>query len=144
MAAVSRLTGKDGVVNIATVDVQVADFSISIKRGMATQSRVGKYSDRKKAGKVDVTGTLTFNDVNGAMIARLLNATITSPVAIGAGATFTLYGNAISGSDYVKITLANCFFTDMSFAFKDADSFIDGPMSFTCESPDDDLTLTYT
>ncbi len=144
MAAVSRLTGKDGVVNIATVDVQVSDFSISIKRGVAAQSRVGKFSDRKKAGKVDVTGTLTFNDVNGAMIARLLNATITSPVAIGEGATFTLYANAISGATYVKITMANCFFTDMSFAFKDADSFIDGPMSFSMQDPDTDLTLEYT
>jgi len=144
MAAVSQLTGKDGVVNIATVDVQVADFSISIKRGMATQARVGKYSDRKKAGKVDVTGSLTFDDVNGAMIARLLNATITSPVAIGAGATFTLYGDAVYGSDRVKITMANCFFTDATLKFGDADSFIDGPMSFTMQDPDTDLTLTYT
>lgn len=91
-----------------------------------------------------MTGSLTFNDVNGAMIARLLNSTITSPVAIGAGATFTLYGNAVLGSDYVKINLANCFFTDMSFKFADADSFIDGNMSFSMEDPDTDLTLTYT
>lgn len=52
MTAVTKLLGVNGIVNIATVDVQVSDFSISIKRGMATQSRVGKYSDRKKAGRL--------------------------------------------------------------------------------------------
>lgn len=145
MAAVTKLTGKDGVVNIATVDVQVADFSISIKRGMATQPRVGKYSDRKKAGKVDVTGSLTFNDVNGAMINRLMHSTVgVGTISVGAGATFTLYGDAISGSDRVKVTLANCFFTDATLKFGDADAFIDGPMSFTMEDPDTGLSLTYT
>ncbi len=144
MAAVTKLTGAHGVVNIASGAVQVESFSISIKRGTAVQPRVGKYSDRKIAGKVDVTGSLTFNDVNGAMIARLLNATITSPVAIGAGATFTLYGDAVSGSDNVRVTLANCFFTDAALNFGDANSYISGPMSFTMQDPDTDLTLTYT
>lgn len=144
MVAVTKLTGKDGVVNIGGSDVQVAEFNINIKRGVASQSRVGKYSDRKKAGKVDVIGSLTFNDINGAMIARLMNSTITSPVSLGAGATFTLYGDAVSGTDRVKIQLANCFFTGATMKFGDADKFIDGPMEFTMEDPDADLTLTYT
>lgn len=144
MAAVTKLTGAQGVVNIAGGNVSVSDFTISIKRGVASQSRVGKYSDRKIAGKVEVTGSLTFSDIDGTNIARLLNATLTSPVSIAAAATFTLYGDAVSGADRVKVTAANCFFTGASMKFGDADAFIDGPMEFTMSDPDADLTLTYT
>ncbi len=144
MAAVTKLTGVNGVVNIGGVDQTVAAFTITIKRGMATQPRVGKYSDRHKAGKVEVSGSVTFQDINGAMLARLLNATITSPVSLGEAATFTLYGDAVLGTDRVKVQLANCFFTQGALKFGDANSFIDGDMAFEMQDPDADLTLTYT
>ena len=143
MTAVTKLTGAHGVVNIASAQVEVESFSVEIKRGTASQSRVGKYSDRKIAGKVDVTGSLVFNDINGAMIGRLLNSTFTTGCQPGAGATFTLYGDAVSGATNVRITLANCFFTDASMKFGDANSYISGPMSFTMQDPDADLTLAY-
>jgi len=144
MAAVTKLTGVNGVVSVAGGDVVVSEFKVDIKRGTATQKRVGKYSDRKIAGKVDVSGSLTFLDVSGINLARLFHATLTSPVSIGEAPTFTLYGDALSGSDRVKIQLANCFFTSGSMSFGDANEAIDGPMSFEMQDPDADLTLTYT
>lgn len=144
MAAVTKITGANGVVNIAGTNVNVSDFQITISRGAATQARVGKYSDRKTPGKVDVAGSLTLLDITGLQLARLLNATVTSPVSVGAGAKFTLYGEGVLGADSVRITAANCFFTSGVLRFADADTFIDGPMEFMMEDPDTDLSLTYT
>ncbi len=260
MALVSKLTGVEGIVSVGS-EVLVADFSLVVTRGAATQPRVGKYSDRKRAGKVDVTGTLTRLDIDGAMTEKLLGGTpadsssevlhadadlagggdedvvdvgtdptnpsvvqvtitrgdadgtasfiiisgtdangstysesldvaaltvASSPitlftkaafatvdnfvagggmnvgaadktevgldaitgtrtVTIAAGTTFTLFGRAIdSSNNKYEINNANCFFTEATLAFGDADTFIDGPLSFTMEDPDADLQLIYT
>lgn len=74
MTAPTKLTGANGIVSVNGVSIVVADFSMSIKRGTATQSRVGKYSDRKKAGKVDVTGSFTNVDIIGDHLARLMTS----------------------------------------------------------------------
>jgi len=73
MAGPTKLTGVNGVVSVNTVEVAVADFKMDIKRGTATQKRCGKYSDRKIAGKVEVSGSLTNLDIMGDHIGRLLN-----------------------------------------------------------------------
>ena len=261
MSLVTKLTGKEGVISVAGSEVLVADFEVVITRGTAVQPRVGKYSDRKRAGKVDVTGTLTRLDVDGSLLEKLLGGTpsdssseelhadadlvgggindivtvgtdptnpsvvkititrgdadgtnswitiqgtdnndndlaetvdvaaITAAVSpltlytknvfktvdfftagagmnvgasdktevgldaitgtrtvlIGAGTTFTFFGRAIdSSNNKCEVNIANCFFTEGSMAFGDADTYIAGPMSFTMEDPDDDLQLIYT
>jgi hypothetical protein len=256
MAKVTEFTGKEGIVSVGGSEIAVADFSVVISRGAATQARSGKYSDRKRAGKVDVTGTMTSLDIDGALVEELLGGTpsdsssealhasadlsgggdeevvdvgtdptnpsvvkititrgdadgtaswitiqgtdnndddlaetvsvvaLTAAVSpltlytnsvfktvdhfvagagmnvgsanftevaldaitgtrttlIGAGGTFTLFGRAIdSSNNKYEINIANCFFTESTFAFSDADTFIDGPLSFTMEDPDTDL-----
>lgn len=74
MTAVSKLTGSSGVVSVNGISIAVVDFTISLKRGVAAQSRVGKYSDRKIAGKVDLTGSFNNIDIIGDHIARLMTS----------------------------------------------------------------------
>ncbi len=130
--------------NIAGTDVPVSEFTIIIKRSTTIQPRFDK-SDMRRPGKISASGTVTLQDISGLNIARLLNANVTSPVSVGATATtFTLYGDAVSGSDRVKVQAANCFFTQAIMMFGDANTFIDSPLSFEVEDPDSDLTLFYT
>ncbi len=292
MPAPTKLTGAHGIVSVNEVEIVVADFTMSLKRGVAVQPRVGKYSDRKIAGKLDLTGSLTNIDIIGDHINRLLsstvnvetktvlnnmntytdftssdptntvvsqesttikegtgalkitcttslstNDTVTDTIAatdisthhyidfwirstiagqvitfgfgeaaytentkaitilaadtwqheyydisaiaaasrnavtkigftinsasnpviiiddlnshlgvrIGAGAVVTIYGDAIdASSNRVKVNAANCMITDGSINFSDASAFVSGPISFTMQDPDTDLTLTYT
>jgi hypothetical protein len=146
MAAPTKLTGYNGIVKVATVTIDCEEFSINIKRGLATQSRVGKISDIHKAGKVEVTGTVTFVDISGAQLQRLFNkATVAAGThSLGEAATFTIEGEATDGTSSVKVTAANCFFTGAAIKFGDANSFIDTPMTWAMEDADADLTLTYT
>ncbi len=295
MTAPTKLTGSNGIVSVNGISIVVADFSMSIKRGVAAQPRVGKYSDRKKAGKVELTGSFTNVDIIGDHLARLMTSganvaaetktvinacndytawtssdvpntpianegtiikegtyslkitcgansnndtiyitalaakdltghqvidfwirapvtgaiikvgfgetaitdnehTITIQAAntwqheywdisaiaaasknavdnfgftilsaaiggsiyiddinahlgvrLGVGSEFTIYGDAIdSSSNRVKVTAANAFITGGTLKIGDTDSFIDGPIEFTCADADVDLTLTYT
>lgn len=74
MTAPTKLTGASGVVNVNGVDIAVVEFAMNLKRGSASQPRVGKYSDRKKAGKLELTGSFTNVDILGDHIARLLSS----------------------------------------------------------------------
>ncbi len=144
MAAVSKLTGQAGIVQIAGVTVEVEDFTINIKRGAVSQSRVGKFSDRKIPGKLDLSGSLTLDDISGLQIARLLNTVVTSPVSVGNASKFTLSGEANDGAgNKVKVNMPNCFFTGTSMKFGDASKPINGPLEFVPEDGDA-CTLEYT
>ena len=261
MAKVTKLTGVEGVLSVASSGVAIGAFDLTIARGTAVQPRVGAYSDRKRAGKVDITGTFTSLDIDGALVEKLLGGTPsdssseelhadadlggggdeevvdvgsdptnpsvvqititrgdadgtaswitiqgtdnndndlaetvsvvaltaavspltlysvnvfktvdpftvgagmnvgatdktevgldaitgTRTVLIGAGTTFTLFGRGIdSNNNKFELNLANCFFTEAGLAFADADTFIEGPISFTMEDPDADFQLIYT
>ncbi len=292
MTAPTKLTGAHGIVSVNEIEIIVADFTMSLKRGVAVQPRVGKYSDRKIAGKLDLTGSLTNIDIIGDHLNRLLNSSVNTEtktvlnnmntvadwtssdgvntvlsqetitikegtgalkitctttnsqndtvtdtisatdltghhfidfwirssiagqvitvgfgeaaftenthavtiltadtwqheywdiseiaaasknavtklgftinsasnpviiiddlnshlgVRIGAGAVMTIYGDAIdASSNRVKVNAANCMITDGSISFSDANAFVSGPISFSMQDPDADLTLTYT
>lgn len=145
MTAPTKLTGYNGIVTVASTTVVCAEFSVSIKRGTATQSRVGKISDIHKAGKVEVTGTITFVDISGAQLQRLFNneTVLAGTHSLGEAATFTIDGEATDGTNNVKLTAANCFFTGAAIKFGDANSFIDTPMTWAMQDADADLTLIY-
>jgi len=74
MVAPTKLVGAHGIVQIGGVTIGVAEFAMNIKRGAVSQPRVGKWSDRKLAGKLECTGNLTNLDILGDHIARLLNS----------------------------------------------------------------------
>lgn len=75
MAKVSKYTGKNGYISVGGSEVIVSDFEVTVTRGVASQGRVGKHSDRKAPGKVDVVGALTSIDIDGAMMEKLLGGT---------------------------------------------------------------------
>lgn len=75
MAEPTLLTGVNGVVSVGGSPVAVANFDITIARGVAAQPRVGKFSDRKVPGKVDITGTLTRLDPDPANVEKLIGGT---------------------------------------------------------------------
>uniref|UniRef100_A0A6M3LY68 Tail protein n=1 Tax=viral metagenome TaxID=1070528 RepID=A0A6M3LY68_9ZZZZ len=144
MAVVTKLTGAQGIIQIAGVTVVCEDFTVNIKRGAVLQSRVGKWSDRKIPGKLDISGSFTLDDINGLEMAKLLNATVSSPVSVGNAAKFTISGDANDGvGNKVKVNMPNCFYTGTSMKIGDAGKPINGPMEFVPE--DADLcTLEYT
>ncbi len=74
MVAVSKLVGAHGIIQVGGVTIGVSDFAINIKRGAVSQGRIGKWSDRKLPGKLEVQGSLTNLDILGDHIARLLNS----------------------------------------------------------------------
>uniref|UniRef100_A0A6M3M1H5 Uncharacterized protein n=1 Tax=viral metagenome TaxID=1070528 RepID=A0A6M3M1H5_9ZZZZ len=74
MVAPSKLVGANAIVQVGGVTIGVADFTVNIKRGAVLQSRVGKWSDRKLPGKLEVQGSLTNLDILGDHIGRLLNS----------------------------------------------------------------------
>jgi hypothetical protein len=144
MAVVTKISGARGIVQIGGVTVPVSDFKINFDRGVVVQKRVGKYSDRKYPGKVDIKGSLTFQDISGVNISRLLATTAGTGNAIGAGVVFNLTGEGTDGTSNVKVTANNCFYTSASMEFGDANTPIDGSQSFAMEDADVDLDWEYT
>ena len=133
MAIMDEVTGVNGVVEIATVAVAVADFSIKFERGVASYARVGKYGDFNVSGKMKVTGELKRMMIDGALLAKVVGASTAEAAAgawadIGVATSFTLEG--ILDTTGHHITLKNCFFTGGNFAFKDADEIVEEVFPF--------------
>lgn len=92
-------TGVQGSVLYAGSPIAVAEYDIKIKRGVASHARSGKWSDYKVPGKVDVTGSIKRIQVDGELLAALLNATPAT------GAAETLHaGLTCPGSGAESIT----------------------------------------
>lgn len=141
--AITTLTGVNGTVSIAGVNVPVIEFTIAIRRNTIIQPRLDKFSDKRCAGKVSVSGSVTLTDISGLQIARLMNTTPTSPVPVGAADKFTLYGEVVDNYNQVRIQAENCFFTESLARFQDADTYIYNQLLFDMENPDSGLTLYY-
>lgn len=92
-------TGVHGVFLKDSVPFAVAEFDVKIKRGVASHARSGKWSDIKKPGKIDVTGSIKRIMVN----AELLKALITATPATGAAETLHA-GLTAPGSGSENIT----------------------------------------
>ncbi len=141
-AATSKITGKHGVLTIGS-EQAIVDFEINVKRGIAEQPRVGKYSKFKQPGDIDISGSVTFQDMSGLRLAQLMQSTAGSGNAVGAGVTFALVGAGVDGTDHVTITLPVCFFTSGVMEFGDSNTIVDGPMDFAVQDADN-AVLTYT
>jgi len=76
-------TGVHGVLLKDGSPFAVAEYSVKIKRGVASHSRSGKWSDLKTPGKIDVTGSITRIMIN----ADMLKALLTDTPATGAAET---------------------------------------------------------
>lgn len=145
-------TGKDGEMTFKGGAVAIGEFAVKITRNVASHARSGKYSDLKKAGKVNFSGTIKRMMIGGELMESLIgtgdpssNATA-GAVSVGAATTFTFVGKVETSDDSsnVTITAANCFFTDGGFTVADADGIIEEPMSFVMEDEDTDLTVQHT
>jgi len=138
MTAPTKLTGASGVVSVNGVDIVVADFSMSIKRGVAAQPRVGKYSDRKKAGKVELTGSFANVDIIGDHLARLM----TSGANVAAE-TKTVLNNMNTVADWTSSDLTNTVLSQETTTIKEGT----GALKITCTtglSTNDTVTDTIT
>jgi len=75
------------------------------------------------------TADIYFDDINGLKGFKL-----------GRGTQFTLIARATDPTDstrFVEIMAPNCFFTSATFSWKDASTFIDGPVSGEIEDADE-------
>lgn len=91
-------TGVHGVLLKDSVPFAVAEFSVKIKRGVASHARSGKWSDIKKPGKIDVTGSITRIMINADMLKSLLTDTPATGAAETLHAGLTCPG---SGSESI-------------------------------------------
>lgn len=92
-------TGVHGVLLKDGSPFAVAEYSVKIKRGVASHARSGKWSDIKMPGKIDVTGSITRIMVNAEMLKAILTATPST------GAAETLHaGLTCPGSGAESIT----------------------------------------
>jgi hypothetical protein len=92
-------TGVHGVLLKDGSPFAVAEYSVKIKRGVASHARSGKWSDIKLPGKIDVTGSITRIMVNAEMLKAILTATPAT------GAAETLHaGLTCPGSGAESIT----------------------------------------
>lgn len=103
MALQDAYTGVNGILEIDSVAVAIAEFSVKITRGSATHARSGKWSDYKLPGKIDVTGQITRIMVDGTMLGYLLSATSQGGAAETLHAGLT-YPTASTGENITDMT----------------------------------------
>ena len=144
-------TGKDGELTFDSGAVAIGEFAVKITRGVASHARSGKYSDLKKQGKVNFSGSIKRMMIGGELLQCLIgtgdpSSNATASVTVGAGTKFNFVGKVETSdsSNNVTITANNCFFTDGDFTIGDADGIIENGMSFVMEDEDTDLTIAQT
>ena len=96
-------TGIHGTLSVGGSEIAFAEFSVKISRGVASHPRAGKYSDLKRSGKLDITGTIKRIQSDAVMLGRLLNTTALTGTAGTMHAGLTLDG---SDTTYAITTLA--------------------------------------
>lgn len=148
-------TGQDGVLTFAKAGgspggVAIGEFTVKITRGVASHARSSSYSDLKKPGKVDFSGTIKRMMIGGELLECLIGASqdpssnaSAGPISVGAATMFDFVGEVDDGSNSVTITATRCFFTDGGFGVADADGIIEESMSFVMEDASANLTITH-
>lgn len=86
-------TGIHGTLSVAGADTAFAEFSVKINRGVASHPRAGKYSDIKRSGKLEITGTIKRIQSDATMLGRLLNTTALTGTAGTMHSGLTLDGS---------------------------------------------------
>jgi hypothetical protein len=86
-------TGIHGTLSVGGSEIAFAEFSVKISRGVASHPRAGKYSDLKRSGKLDITGTIKRIQSDAVMLGRLLNTTALTGTAGTMHAGLTLDGS---------------------------------------------------
>lgn len=85
-------TGIHGTLTIGGAPLAFAEFSVKTTRGQATHARAGKYSDLKRPGKLDVTGTIKRIQTDATMLGRLLTTAAVTGTAGNLHAGLTMDG----------------------------------------------------
>ena len=86
-------TGIHGTLSVGGSEIAFAEFSVKISRGVASHPRAGKYSDLKRSGKLDITGTIKRIQSDATMLGRLLTTAAVTGTAGTLHAGLTLDGN---------------------------------------------------
>jgi len=86
----THFTGSDGAITVGSDAVTVVDFSIDIDRSVIASGRVGKVSDKKYPGKLNITGAISQVLVTPELLSYVLgdsNSLTTSTLEELLGAT---------------------------------------------------------
>ena len=122
-----------------SVDDEVYAFgeaTISIERPAVAASRAGKWSDYKRAGKVDITGKISRLFIDHTLMLKLIGGT-----TIAAGATFNMTISGSHGGNDFLATINNAFLTNGEFTCGSSDTFVEEPHNWEMQDADADFSL---
>lgn len=111
---------------------------ISIDRAAVSASRAGKWSDYKRPGKVNITGSISRLHIDGTLMDKLLGGH-----TIGPGKTFNMVVSGSHGSEYFEATVDNAFLTSGEITCGSSDSFVEEPHNWEMQDADTDFNLDW-
>jgi hypothetical protein len=105
--AVDSYTGVHGTVEKDGTPVAASEFDVKITRGVAAAKRSNKWSDFKKPGKVDITGSIKSILTDGSILGYMFNSTPTTGTSsvLHAGLTYPASGTAENITDMTSTTI---------------------------------------
>lgn len=132
------ILGGEASLKIGAVECMFGEATISIDRAAVAASRSGKWSDYKRAGKVDITGTIRRLLVDGEQFSKLLGGN-----TIGAGVEFNMVVSGSHTDNSFVATLNNCFFTSGEIICGASDTFIEEPHNYEMRDADAGFNLVW-
>ena len=98
-------TGKDGEMTFTGGAVAIGEFAVKITRGVAAHARSGKYSDLKKPGKVNFSGSIKRMMIGAELLQCLIgtsadpSSNATASFGVGTGTKFNFIGKTETSDD---------------------------------------------
>lgn len=108
----------------------------------ATMSATDTIISVKVFKTIDYISLSDYAQVDGTMKVDAITGA-TSLSTLGVADYFTLKGKCSSGSNYIEVNLADCWFTEGGLAFTDANAIIEETLPFVVKDLDEGTSINY-